>query len=101
MGRDIHQSGNRWIRSGFSNYGSPITVSDKNARPVLLSEDSLRGSHILFKGRLRLLNDADVVAIADKNVVDAFPARTICPGAVDQPEQMLRRPLPANLQKPN
>jgi hypothetical protein len=30
------------------------------------------------------LDDADVVAIFDKNVVDAFPARTVCPGAVDQ-----------------
>src|ERR1700682_3044045 len=59
VGRDIHQSGNRWIRPGFSNYGSPITVSDKNARSILLSEDSLRGSHIFFKGRLRLLDDAN------------------------------------------
>jgi hypothetical protein len=63
MGRDIHQSGNRWIRPGFSNYASPITVTDKNARSILLSEDSLRDSHIVFKGRLRLLDDADVVAI--------------------------------------
>src|SRR6266550_522433 len=39
VGRDVHQSGNRWIRSGFSNYRSPITVSDKNARSILLRED--------------------------------------------------------------
>jgi hypothetical protein len=49
-----------------------------------LSEESLRGSDIFFKGRLRLLNEADFVAILDKNVVDAFPARAIRPGAVDQ-----------------
>jgi hypothetical protein len=84
VGRDVHQSGNRWIRPGFSNYGSPITMSDKNALSILLSEDALRGSHIFFKGRLRLLDDADVVAILDKNVVNAFPARTICPGTVNQ-----------------
>jgi hypothetical protein len=23
VGRDVHQSGNRWIRPGFSDYGSP------------------------------------------------------------------------------
>jgi hypothetical protein len=26
MSRDVHQSDNGWIRSGFSNYGSPIAV---------------------------------------------------------------------------
>jgi hypothetical protein len=30
------------------------------------------------------LDDADVVAILDQDVVDVFPARTICPGAVNQ-----------------
>jgi hypothetical protein len=59
-------------------------VSDKNALAILLSKDALRGSHIFFKGRLRLLDDADVVAILDKNVVDASPAGTICPGTVNQ-----------------
>src|SRR5260370_23107007 len=65
MGRDVHQSGNRWIRSGFSNYSSPITMSDKNTLPILLSKDTLRGCHIFFKGCLRLLDDADAVAILD------------------------------------
>ena len=84
VGRDVHQANNRWIGPRFRNYGSPIAVRDKNARSILQSEDALRGSHIFFKGRLRLLDDADVVAILDKNVVNAFPARTICPGAVNQ-----------------
>ena len=84
VGRDVHQTGNRWIRPRFGNYGSPIAVSDKNARSILLSKDALRGGHIIFKGRLRLLDDADVVAILDKNVVNTFPARTICPGTVNQ-----------------
>jgi hypothetical protein len=30
------------------------------------------------------LNDADLVAILDKNVVNASPARSIGPGTVDQ-----------------
>src|SRR5438128_4587286 len=59
-------------------------MSDKNARSILLGENALRRSHIFSKGRLRLLDDADVIAILDKNVVNAFPAGTICPGAVNQ-----------------
>jgi hypothetical protein len=49
-----------------------------------LSEDALRSGHIIFKGRLRLLDDADVVAIFHKNVVNALPAGTICSGTVNQ-----------------
>src|ERR1700688_2464903 len=84
VGRDVHQTGNRWIRPCFGDYGSPIAMSDKNARSILLSKDAIRGRYIIFKGRLRLLDDADVVAILDKNVVNTFPAGTICPGTVDQ-----------------
>src|SRR5205807_3972318 len=53
VGRHVHQSDNRWIRPGFSNYRSPIAMSDKNARSILLSKRALRGSHILLKGSLR------------------------------------------------
>src|SRR5205085_6476397 len=84
VGRDIDQTGNRRMRPGFSNYGSAVAVSDKDARSILLSEDALRGGDIVFKGRLRFLDDADVVAILDKNIVNAFPAGTICPGPVNQ-----------------
>src|SRR5713101_7419465 len=84
VSRDVHQAGNRWIRARFGNYGSPVAVRDKNARPILLSEDALRGRHVFFKGRLRLLGDADVVSILDKDFVHAFPARTIYPGPVNQ-----------------
>ena len=69
---------------GFSNYGATITMSDKNARPILLSKNALRSGDIFLEGRLRLLNDADVEAILDKNVVNALPARTICPSTVNQ-----------------
>jgi hypothetical protein len=59
-------------------------MSNENARSFLLSEDALGGSHVFFKRGFRLLDDADVVAILDKDVVYAFPARAICPGAVNQ-----------------
>src|SRR5882672_9095639 len=84
VSRDVHQTGNRWVRACFANYGSSVAMSDKNARPILLSKHALGGSHIFFKGCFRLLDDADAVAVLDKNVVDAFPARTIRPGTVDQ-----------------
>src|SRR5580704_1238623 len=71
--RDVHQANHRWFRARFRNYGSPIAVRDKNARSILQGEHTLRRSHIILEGRLRLLDDADVVAILDKNVVDAFP----------------------------
>jgi hypothetical protein len=59
-------------------------MTDKNARSVLKSEGPLGGSHVFFKRRLRLLNDADVVAILHKNVVNALPAGTICPSTMNQ-----------------
>jgi hypothetical protein len=59
-------------------------VSDKNARSILQSKDALRSRDIFLEGRLRLLNDADVETILDKNVVNALPAGTICPGTVNQ-----------------
>jgi hypothetical protein len=84
VGRHIHQSGNRWIRAGFSNYGPAITMSDTNARSILLSEDALGGSDIISKGCLWLLDDAHVVAILHEVVVNAPPARTVGPGTVDE-----------------
>src|SRR5258705_8310754 len=46
---DIHQSGNRWIRARFCNYGSPIAVRDKDARSVLQCEDTLHGTYIVLE----------------------------------------------------
>ena len=84
MGSDVHQTRDGRSHPGFSNDGAAIAMSYKNARSILLRKDTFRGSYIFFKGCLRLLDDADVVAILDKNVIDAFPARTICPGTVHQ-----------------
>jgi hypothetical protein len=50
----------------------------------LQSNNPLRGGDVFLEGSLRLLNDADVEAILHKNVVNASPARTVCPRAVNQ-----------------
>ena len=41
VGRDVHQTGDGWIRARFGYYGAPIAMSDKNARSTLQSEDAL------------------------------------------------------------
>jgi hypothetical protein len=68
----------------FRNYGSSIAMSDKNARSILLGKGALGGSHVFFERGFRLVDDADVVAILDKNVVNALPARTVYPRTVYQ-----------------
>src|SRR5438270_7700430 len=65
VGRDVYQPGNRWVHPGFSNYCSPITVSNQNAWSILQSEDALRRRHVFFERCLRLLDDADVITILD------------------------------------
>jgi hypothetical protein len=52
--------------------------------PSCRAKDALRSRDIFLERRLRLLNDAYVETILDKNVVNAFPARTIRPCAVNQ-----------------
>ena len=59
-------------------------MGDKYARSVLQCENPLHRGHIILEGRLRLLDDADIEAVLDKNVVDAFPARTVRPDAVNE-----------------
>jgi hypothetical protein len=34
VGCDVHLTDDRWIGPRFGNYGSPIAVSDKSARPI-------------------------------------------------------------------
>src|ERR1700680_48315 len=84
VSRDIHQPDNRWVRARFRNYGSPIAMTDKNARSILLSKDTLGGGHVVRERSFRFLDDADFIAVLDENVVHAFPTRAIGPGAVDQ-----------------
>src|SRR5438046_10454923 len=94
MGRDVDQSGNRWIRSRFGDDGAAITVSYKDAWSILQSEDALRRRHIFFEGRLRLLDDTYLVTILGENVATAFPARTIRPGTVNN-DYIPHAPFPA------
>lgn len=84
VGRNVNQTGNRWIRPRFRNHSAAIAMTDKNARPILLSENALHRGDIFPERRLRLLDDGDVITILDQDVVNAFPAGTICPGAVNQ-----------------
>jgi hypothetical protein len=56
VGGDVHQSNNRGIHPSFSDHGSAITMRDKNAWSIQLSQDAFRCSYILFKGCLRLLD---------------------------------------------
>jgi hypothetical protein len=81
---DVHQAGDRRIRPRFGNDRSSIAVSDKNTQTILESNDALRGGNVFLERRQRLFYDADVKAIFEENVVDAFPSRTICPGTVHQ-----------------
>src|SRR5258708_23350020 len=81
---NVHQSGNRWIRARFRNYGPPIAVRNKDARPVLQCDDTLHGVHIILEGRFRLLDDADFEAIPDKIIGNAIPARAVRPGTVNE-----------------
>ena len=47
-------------------------------------EDALHGGHIIMEGRLRLLDDVDLEAVPDKDVVNTPPTRTVRPGTVDE-----------------
>jgi hypothetical protein len=69
-----YQGGNGWVRARFRNHGSAIAVSDEDARSVLECKHAPRCRHILLKGGLWLLNDADIEAILDENVLDVLPA---------------------------
>src|SRR5438270_10762398 len=56
--RDVDKTGNRWIRPGFGNYSSSITVSHQTAGSILSSQQALRSSDICFTRGLRFMNDA-------------------------------------------
>ena len=81
---DVYQADYRRVRSSLSNYGSAVAVADQNAWSILESNDTLCGGDIFLEGCLRFLDDADVEAVFDEKVVNAFPAGTIGPGAVNQ-----------------
>ena len=59
-------------------------MRDKDAGSVLQCEDTLHGGHIVLEGRLRFLDDTDVVAVVNKIGVHTFPTGAICPGSMHQ-----------------
>src|SRR6476660_527159 len=73
VGRDVYQSGHRWIRSRFGDDRAAITVSHQTAWSILQSVDALRRRHTFLERCLRLLDDTYLVTILDQNVVNAFP----------------------------
>jgi len=93
MGRDIHQADNRWIGARFRNYGSSVAMDRQECmvHPAGLAYAFVAATSSL-KDVSGLLDDADVVAVLDKNVVHAFPAGTICPS----PRVPARCSLPAH-----
>jgi hypothetical protein len=84
VGGDVRQPDDGWIISRFGDYGSTVAVGHKNAGAILQSEDAFGGSAIVFKGRFGFLNNAYLETVLDKDVVNAFPARTICPRAISK-----------------
>ena len=59
-------------------------MADQDHRAVLAGEHPVGRRHFIGECRQRILNDADVVAAAGENVVDALPAGAVGPGAVDE-----------------
>jgi hypothetical protein len=53
-------------------------------RPSCNARIRFTAVHIILEGRLGLLDDADIEAVLDKKLADAFPARTVCPDTVDE-----------------
>jgi hypothetical protein len=74
VGRDINQCHDLRIVRGFSDYSSAVAVSDNDAWSVLLSDHAFRRGYVFFERRFWLLNDANIVAILDENIVNSFPA---------------------------
>src|ERR1700677_3765480 len=83
VGGDIHQTGDRWIRSCLGDDRPAIAVTHENARPVLQSQDSLHRRDIVLERCFGLLDYGYVVAFAGENVIDTLPAGTVRPCAMD------------------
>ena len=61
-----------------------IAVSNKDAGSFLPSKHAFGGRHVILKGCFGFLNNAYVETVLKKDVINAFPARTICPCAMHQ-----------------
>src|SRR5437899_1867165 len=73
VGRDVYQADNNRVGSCLCDYGAAVAVSNQDAGSILKSKNPLRGGHVVFKRSLRLLDDADVIAVFDKDVVNSLP----------------------------
>ncbi len=59
-------------------------MADQDHRPILTIEHALRSRHVAGQGFIRVRDDADLVALGDKQLIDAFPAGAVGPGAMDE-----------------
>jgi hypothetical protein len=50
--------------SGFRDYRSPVGMANENCRSVLRCESSLGNCYVVLQRYRRILDDADVVAVA-------------------------------------
>lgn len=61
-----------------------VAVTDENDISVLLIDYAHRGCDVLVEACQRLLDNADIVAVAGQDVINAAPARTIHERAMDK-----------------
>jgi len=93
VGGDVDQANDGWVISCFRDYGTTIAMSNKKARSVLQSYNAFGGGDVILEGRFRLLNHAYIEMVLNKNVINLFPARAICPGAVYEYDVLDRNAL--------
>src|SRR2546422_9886086 len=70
--------------SGFRDYRSPVGMADENCRSVLRCKSSLGNCYVVLQRYCRILDDADAVAVALQDLVDALPASAIHKATMDE-----------------
>jgi len=81
---DVDEGGDGRVGAGFGDDGATVAVADEDGGAVLQVDDAFGGGYIFFEGRFGFLDDGDVIAVFDEDVVDAAPAGAIGPGAVNE-----------------
>src|SRR2546428_6676270 len=70
--------------SGFRDYRSRVGMADENCRSVLRCKSSLGNCYVVLQRYCRILDDADAVAVALQDLVDALPASAIHKATMDE-----------------
>ena len=85
-GGDIHKPCYFRIVARFGDHCSPIGVAHENRVPILHCKNPLGNSHIVRQRNRRILDNADVVAVLLKDLLDALPAGAVHKTTMDQNE---------------